>query len=288
MLLVLAALWGTAFNFTKLALVSVPPTTLAAGRIALGALVLGALSRILGHRLPAGHGLWGRFALLALTGNALPFALIAWGQQRVDSGLAGILMAFMPLCTLVLAHFFVPGDRMTAPKTLGFACGFAGIVVLMGPEALEALGNAGSELPRQLAVLGGAVSYGVYAIVARRMPPLHPTLLAGHSLTLAAVVMLPLAMLLDAPWSRDYETGSLLAALWLGLSATALASLVYFRLIASAGVTFAALINFLIPPVALVTGVLALAEPVQPHALGALCLISLGLLLGRTGATTQA
>ncbi len=153
----LVFMWGTAFGFTRVAVASVPATTLVAGRVAIAALVLRAALVLTRRRLPARGRIWLHFFAMASLGTALPFFLISWGQERIDSGLAGILMAVMPLTTLVLAHFFVAGERITGRRLSGFALGFLGIAVLLGPEALLELGGGASDLVRQGAVLGGAV-----------------------------------------------------------------------------------------------------------------------------------
>lgn len=281
LLVLLSLLWGTAFTFTGEAVESLPPMSVTAGRIVLGALLMLVWTLGGGERLPRDASHWRWFAVLALFGNAAPFFLISWGQQRVDSGLAGILMAVMPLATLVLAHFLVPGDRITARKATGFLLGFAGIVVLMGPEALQALGGSDSEVARQAAVLAGALCYATYAVLVPRAPPMSPRMLAAGSLIMASAIMLPLALLIDRPWTLAPAPAALLAVAWLGVVATAIATLIYFRILSHTGPTFVALINFLIPLVALSAGIALRGE--QPHANVwlALALILSGLALGR-------
>ena len=135
LLLALVAMWGSSFMFNKLGVATVPPLTLVAGRLTIGALTLLVLLYARGVRLPPLGGIWIAYGVLGVVGNALPFFLITWGQQVVDSALAGILMAAMPLATLVLAHFLVQDERMTAGRVAGFALGFVGIVFLMEPAA---------------------------------------------------------------------------------------------------------------------------------------------------------
>ncbi|MDD9937076.1 MAG: DMT family transporter [Myxococcales bacterium] len=281
LLSLLSVLWGTAFTFTRTALDGLPPLSVAAGRILLGALLLTAIAYGRGTPLPRDGARWRWFGVLALFGNALPFFAIGWGQERVDSGLAGILMAVMPLATLVLAHFYVESDRITAPKAAGFVLGFAGIVVLMGPEALSELGGSDSQVFRQAAVLGGALCYALYAVLVPRAPETPPLLLAAGSLIMASLVMVPLAVLIDRPWELSPGGGSLLAVSWLGVVATALATLIYFRLLSRTGPTFVALINFLIPLVALAAGMLAMGEEPGKRVWLALGLILAGLALAQ-------
>jgi drug/metabolite transporter (DMT)-like permease len=282
-LLGLIVIWGTAFLFIDLAVASLPPATLVATRVAIAALVLVALLAPLGLRLPRPGRLWLRFLLLACVGNAIPFFLISWGQQRVASGSAGILMAVMPLTTLVLAHFFVAGERMTTRRTTGFAMGFAGVVLLTGPDAVSRLGGAPSEIGHQLAILAGALCYAVNTILAGRMPVMHPIVSAACVMIMASLVMLPTSLLVDRPWQLTPSTLSLASVVWLGLVPTGAATVLYFRIVSSAGPTFLSLMNYVIPAVALFVGMLVLGEPFEWHVMAALALILAGLFTSQTG-----
>jgi drug/metabolite transporter (DMT)-like permease len=277
----LVAVWGTGFFFIAAAVETLPPLSVAAARIALAAGVLLAAVRVAGLSLPRGRRAWGWFLLLGLVGNCLPFVAIGWGQERVASGLTGILMGVNPLATLVLAHAFVPGEDMTRGKTLGFLSGFAGIVVLTGPEALLELGGSPSDLARQLAVLFGAVCYATNAILTRHMPPTPALVASACTLAMASLVIVPAALFLDRPWTVAGSDTSWAAVIWLGLVTTAGATIVYFRLVASAGPTFYSLINFLIPLVALAAGVGLRGEAIPGRAFAALLLILGGLALAR-------
>src|SRR3990172_11510747 len=141
LLAALVAMWSSAFMFIKLGVATVPPATLAASRLAIGAAILYAVMRSRGLVLPPPGRRWLSFVALAIVFNIAPFYLISWGQLVIDSALAGILIAIMSLATLLLAHFFVAGERMTANRTLGFSLGFGGIVMLMGPAALAGIGG---------------------------------------------------------------------------------------------------------------------------------------------------
>lgn len=276
----LALMWGSAFGFTRVALERLDPATLVAVRVAIGALVLFVYLRVSGRAATGDHARLSLLLVLALTGFAVPFWLIGWGQQRVDSGLAGILMGVMPLFTLVLAHFFV-GERLTPRRATGFALGFSGIVALSGPQVLLELGGNASQLWRQLAIVGGAISYSINAVVARNAVGVTPLRLAVGSLTLASLLMLPTAATLERPWLASMDTRSAFAAGWLGLVATGLATLLYFRIIARAGATFLSQINFVIPLIAVGGGALALGEVPPTEAWVALSLVLSGMLLAR-------
>ena len=280
-LLALVGMWGTAFLFIRIGVETVPPLSVAAGRIVTAAALLVAAVRLTGLRFPTPGRLWLHLLVLGLVGNALPFFLIGWGQERIASGLAGILMAVIPIATLLLSHFLVAGERLTGRKLAGFALGFLGVAALMGREALLQFGGSASDLLRQAAVLGGALCYATNLILARRLPEIHPLVASASVMLVASLVMVPLALVLDAPLRLAPSTGSLVAVLWLGLVPTAAATIVYFRVVSSAGPTFVALVNYLIPIVAVAAGVAAFGERPGWGALLALALILSGIGLSQ-------
>lgn len=277
---ILVAVWGTGFLFIAAAVETLPALTVAAARIVLAALVLALAVVASGRRWPRGR-IWLWFLLLGTVGNCLPFFAIGWGQQRIESSLAGILMGIMPLATLLLAHLFVPGEDMTRGKSLGFALGFTGVVVLTGPEALLQLGGEPSDLARQLAVLLGALCYATNAILTRHLPPTDALVASAATLGVAACVIGPAAVWIDRPWELAPSARSLAAVGWLGLVTTAFATIVFFRLVASAGPTFFSYVNFLVPIVALVAGVALLGERPGWNAPAALALVLGGLAVSR-------
>jgi drug/metabolite transporter (DMT)-like permease len=279
LLAALVAMWGSSFMFTKVAVSALPPETVVAGRLVIAAAGLTALLFALGKALPGGRRLWLFFLALAVLGNALPFWLISWGQQRIDSGLAGILMAIMPLTTLVLAHFFVAGERLSPIRLAGFVLGFIGIVVLVGPDALLELEVGGTVLLSELAVLGGAVCYAINTIVARRRPDSDPLVAGAGVMILASAIMVPLALAGGAPAIAAIPATAALAVAVLGVVSTALATVVYFKLVTAAGPTFLSLVNYLIPLWAVVVGMIFLGETPEWRALAALGLILSGIAL---------
>ena len=192
-------------------------------------------------------------------------------------------MAVMPLATLVLAHVFVEGERLTAARAAGFATGFAGVVVLIGPEAVMEVAGAGSHLLSELAVLGGALCYAVATIIARRRPDSDALVAATGVAIAASVIMAPMAMASAAaaggPLESPVPATSLAAVAILGVVSTALATVVYFKLIALAGPSFLSLINYLIPLWAVLVGMAVLDERPDWTALAALALVLLGIAL---------
>lgn len=277
----LTATWGSSFLFTKLALAALTFGQVVSARLVLGALILVPLALLLRRRWPRGLRPWVFFGLIALIGNLLPFSLIAWGQRTIDSGLAGILMAIMPLATLGLAHLFVPGERLTRWRLGGFLTGFSGVVVLVGPEALLAIGGADGPLWPMLSVLAGALCYGVSSILARLQPARDALSTAAAVLTLAALGSLPIG--LDAPLPDPAALAPLiiLAVLFLGWVSTAIGMILYFRLIRSAGPGFTSQLNYLIPLWAVVIGIVFLGEQPNASHLAGLLLILLGVLVAR-------
>jgi len=284
----LVLMWGTAFVFIRLGVETIPPEGVAAGRIASAALLLCAAVRLSGLRFPRLGRIWLHFLVLGIVGNALPFFLIGWGQERVDSGLSATLMAVNPLVTLVLAHRFVPGERMTPGRTAGFLVGFAGIVVLIGPEALREFGGSSSDVARQGAILAGAMCYAASSILVRRLPETHALVASAAVLAMASLVIVPIALVLSPPSSLSPSLGSLGAVAWLGVVPTALATIVYFRVIASAGPTFLSLVNYLVPLVALAAGFAAYAERPSWNAVAALVLVLSGIALAQARARSSA
>lgn len=280
LLLSLATLWSSSFAFIKVAVETIPPLSVAAGRLALAAVLIVAVARLRGLRFPSEKGLWPKFFMVGLFGNALPFTLISWGEVTIDSGLAAILMAVMPLATLVLAHFFTSDERMNPARVLGVALGFGGVLVLIGPAALSGLGD---EAIRQTAVAGGAVCYAIATVTARRLPRMPLFVSSAGALIASVALSLPLALLVDRPWTLAPSMESLVSVVVLGLFPTALAILMYFALLQRTGATFIALNNYLIPSLGVIWGILFLGEELSLRAMLALGIILAGVAVTRIG-----
>ena len=218
----------------------------------------------------------------------MPFWLISFGQQRIDSSLAGILMGIMPLTTMVLAHFFVRGERLNAIKTAGFLIGFGGLVVLIGPDALLEIKGEGTLLLYELAVLGGAVCYAINAVVARHRPPADPLVAAAGVMLAGSAIMLPLGGPQAAAQLSTAPVAPLAAMLALSIVATAIATVVFLKLVAIAGPSFTSFINYLIPVWALIMGVVFLGEQPTARVLLGLALILSGIALSEAGSRRMA
>jgi len=286
-LFALAILWGTSFLFVKIAVRTIAPATLVAARFVIAAAVLSVAVRARGLRLPTSRRVWSHYLLMGVIGNSLPFTLIAWGQIRVDVGLAGILLGVMPLMTVLMAHFFVPGERMTPRMVGGLSVGFVGLVVLLGPEALLELGGQASDLPSQVAILSAAVCYAISTILVRRLATLDALVSAATVMWITSAIMVPAALWMDRPWDQDLSVEAVASVVWLGLFATALATIFYFRVIQSAGPTFLSLMNYLIPVVALTAGAVVLDEEPAGTILIGLVLILTGLAISQLGGRSR-
>lgn len=288
LLLALVAMWGSSFMFNRIAVASLPPWTVVAGRIGLAAIVLTAVVYAVGRRLPPPGRIWVPYALIAVIGNAIPFYLITWGQQVVESALAGILMAVMPLATLLLAHFLVAGEHLTRQRAAGFAVGFLGIVLLMGPAALAGVGGEAMRVVSQLAVLGGALCYALQSVLTRLIIKGDVMVAAAATLIVASIIVVPVALWQDRPWTLAPAGSSVAAVLWLGIAPTALATILYFMLIRSAGPTFMSLVNYLSPGVALLLGLLVMGEHPPLAAYAGLALILAGIAFSQTRPAARA
>jgi drug/metabolite transporter (DMT)-like permease len=281
---VLALIWGSSFMTVSVALQGLGPLNVAAMRIALAAVILLVLTRMKGSRLPSMRGGDGRKIWIAATGfglfsMALPFFLLSWGQQYVASGFAGVTMAAVPLLVLPLAHFLVPGDRLTLPKAVGFVIGFAGVIVLIGLQAFDARGGA-LETWARLACFGAAGGYAVGSIITRLAPKVDELAFAAAATMLAAVMIVPVALIVEGP-PTQIGAGTLVAVLYLGVVPTALANLLLVAVIRSAGPSFMSLVNYQVPIWSVIFGAVFLNEALPSRTLAALALILAGVAISQ-------
>ncbi len=209
-----------------------------------------------------------------LIGNSLPFVLISWGETSVSSSLAAILMGIMPISTFVLAHFLISGEPMTGRKSVGVAFGFGGLITLVGLSALSGFGN---HILGQIAVLGGALSYSIATIFVRSQPSFAGHKMAAGVNICAALISLPLAFMVEDPLCLNPSTESLWAVLALAVFPTAVASLIYFRVLKNLGATVFAQINYLIPVLGGIWGALFLGEVLKWNIVAALFLVLCGI-----------
>jgi len=276
-LLILSILWGGSFFFIGIAIHSVAPLTLVLVRVGLASAFLWIWRLIRSEPLGLTTKLALPLALLALLNNALPFILFAWAQRTIPTGLASILNATTPIWGVIVAHVFTPDERMRPNRLAGVLLGFAGVAVMIGADLL---GQIGTNVVAQLACLGSTLSYALAGVYARRFRGLGvtPVGVATGSLTAAACLLLPLVLLFEPPWQASAPTGEAWAAL-IGLAffCTAVAYILYFRLLASAGATNSLLVTFLIPITAILLGTFLLGEQLAPRHFAGMLLIGCGL-----------
>ena len=274
LLAALSVLWGGSFFFVEVALAGLGPLTVVLGRVGIAAVMLIAVVHTLGLRLPSSARDWRLLAGMAVLNNLLPFSLIAYGQLRVESGLASIYNATTPLFTVVLAHFFTRTEKLTPLKALGVALGIAGVAVLMGPDAVTQVDPVSLA---QIAMLSAAVSYAAAGIYGRRLSHLPSPVAAAGMLTASTVLLLPVAFTVETPLAYSPDWTVLAAVAGLALLSTAVAYLIYFRLLATVGATNLLLVTFLIPLSAIFLGAAFLHEKLAWNAFAGMALIFAGL-----------
>ncbi|WP_120496310.1 DMT family transporter [Kiloniella sp. EL199] len=278
LLVMLGAIWGSSFFLIKITLESIPPVTLTAFRLFFAFLVLVSLMFILGKRFPRNFQTWRYYVLIGITGNLLPFVLISWGELHIDSGLAAILMSVIPLTALLIAHLWTEDEKMSLPKLMGAVIGFAGVVLLVGPEALNGLGDS---VLGQLAVAFASFCYGASSVFARRvgLVKLDPVVNGSAILLCASMMALPVAFIVEDPISFEPTLLSVGALLMLSVVSTAIAYIILYYLLGTVGATFTALNNYLVPVFGMVWGFLFLSESYELEAFIALAVILLGIIV---------
>ena len=273
----LALIWGGAFVFIGVAVRHVDPLTYVWLRLTIAAAAMWLFLHVKGQRVGLPRQVWWSILLLALLNNALPFTLFGWGQTHIASGLAAILNTTTPIWGVIVAHLMTRDERLSPRKIAGVLLGFGGVAVMMGPTLLA---NIGTDAVAQLACIAASLSYALAAVWARRFKSmgLSPMSVTTGQLTAGAAMMLPLALLVDQPWTQPFPpltaSGAIVA---LALMCTAFGYVLYFRLIDSAGATNALLVTLLVPPVAILLGALLLGETLAPQDFAGLALIALGL-----------
>ncbi|MGB1009011.1 MAG: DMT family transporter [Thiolinea sp.] len=276
-LVALIAFWGTSFMFITVSLDSFSPIGVVASRVLLAALILTGFMWFKGLRLPTDAFTWLVYLILSIMGNLLPFYLISRGQQEVSSGITGLLMAIMPLATMIMAHYLVAGERLNRFKVAGFCLGVTGVITILWPSIIGGHGTLFSSL----LILMAALSYALNSILVRRFPKSDPLVAGAGVMLVASVLIVPVWLVQELPWQQTYSLKSLLSVLWLGIGPTGIATILLFAVIGSAGPTFLSYINYVIPAVAYFTGALILGEVIEWHSMAALLLIILGIALTR-------
>lgn len=262
MLLVLSALWGCSYFLVEIALEGLPVAMLVALRVLLAALVLWAFALMSGAELPRGIQIWKSFFIMGLLNNVFPFCLIVWGQTSISSSLAAVLTATTPLFAVLVAAVFLRDEPITKNKMIGLAVGFAGVIVMIGPEVVGELGEQG--LP-QIAVMLAALSYALAGAYGRRFAALgiKPVVSAAGQIAMSAsLLVIFVAMTGDLSVLPTIQIKVWAAIVALAVFSTAVAYILYFRILASAGATNLMLVTFLMPVTAIILGVVVLGEEI--------------------------
>ena len=276
----LAVIFGASFILTNVAVGSISPLTVAALRLVLAAAMLYPLMRIKNQALPSFGRVWIFIVAAALFGNALPFALISWGQVKVDAGLTAILMAVMPLITVLLAHATTTDEKMNRYKLIGVFCGLIGVVVLMG---WDELGELGDNMLRQYAIAAAAGCYAVNAILTKRLTRVQRLPVMTALMLVAATMLVPFALLLESPWTLSPNIDAVASVVALAIGPTALATLIILNIIDRSGASFLSQINFMVPLSGVFLAWLFLDEVLPTNAWVALFIILTGIALSRQG-----
>lgn len=276
MLIALSVLWGGSFFFVGVAVADLPPLTIVTLRVGLAAITLWGIALVMGLRPPQGVRIWTAFLGMGLLNNVIPFVLIVWGQTQIASGLASILNATTPLFTVVVAGMLLPDERATSLKLVGVAVGFIGVVVMIG---LPATGEGDSTVA-QVAIIAAALSYAFAGVYGRRFKAMavNPIVTAAGQVTASALVMAPIALTVDGPLDiAGPSFGTWAAIIGLAVLSTAVAYVLYFKILESAGATNLLLVTLLIPVSAILLGSMFLNETLEVVHFVGMVLIALGL-----------
>lgn len=276
-LLALAVLWSISFIFVKVAVVEIPVLTLVLARVLLGALVLHGVVFATGRAYPASPALLGRYVMMGLINNVLPFALIFYAMRQLDAGAASILNALSPMFTLIVAHIVTADEKITPAKILGILLGFAGVAAMAGPQAVAGLTG---DLISIAAMLLACFFYGLAAVYGRSFRNVDATVSATCQLSASTLLLAPVALIYDRPWELAAPGAAVIGAvIALALLSTALAYILYYALIRRAGATNAILVTLLIPVGGVFLGWLLLDEALSLGELAGMLLIGFGLLV---------
>jgi len=271
LLLALSTLWGSSFTFLKVGVETLPPLTLISGRTLIGGALLLAIIHWRGLRFPRDRGTWIRFAVQACLNSVFPFTMLAWAEMTVDASLATILNSTSPIFTFLLTAFVFRHETVTLRKLIGVIAGVTGIALIVGVQALAGLGHA---LWAQLAIVVATLCYAGAAILGREFRGLDPMLPAAGSLICGGIMVIPACLIVDRPWTLSPSADSLAAMVALGVLSTAVAFVIYFRLVATLGSVGATAQAYLRVPIGVAVSVIFLGETLSSTAwIGLVCVI---------------
>jgi drug/metabolite transporter (DMT)-like permease len=274
LLLALATVWGASYTFIKIGVATIPPVTLIAARTLIAGCILLAIIRWRGLSLPRDPAVWRRFLIQACLNSVIPFTLIAWAEQTVDAGLATILNSTSPIFAFLLTVVMTRHEPVSARKLFGVAAGVCGICLIIGVQALDGLGR---ELWAQFAIVAATVCYAVAAIFGRSFKGLDPIMPAAGSLLCGAAILVPISLFADRPWTLAPSPQSVAALLGLSVISTALAFVIYFRLVHTLGSVGTTAQAYLRVPIGVAIGVVFLGETLTSTAWAGLVCVIIGV-----------
>jgi len=281
-LILLAVMWGTAFLFVKISLDSIPPLTIAAGRITIGAVIISLIALKVGVKLPTDLSQWLHCSLIGIAGNVIPFFLLNWSIQYVQSALAAVCMSLLPLFTIILAHYLTHDEKFKINKLIGIIFGIIGVASLF----YGTVTGATSGLNMYLAVIGliaTSFCYALSGVMIKGLKNKNPLSTASAMLISSSLITIPLALIVDAPWTLTPTVSALSALLILGIFSTGLAALVLFHLTHLAGATFVSYSTYMIPLVGMAAGYIWLDEPLKMTYIFSVLFIFAGIFLAEQG-----
>ena len=285
LLLLLATLWGGSYTFIKLGVATIPPITLIAARTAIAGLLLLAMMRIRGVRMPTDIATWRRFGFQAVLNSVLPWTLLAWGERHVDAALATILNSAGPIFTFLLTAVVTRHETTSARKLFGVVAGMAGIWLIVGVDALGGLGHG---LAAETAIVAATICYACAAIFGRSFGALDPMAPAAGSLLAGAAVLIPASLVVEQPWTLSPSQSSILGLLALAVLSTAAAFVIYFRLIQTLGSVGTTAQAYLRVPIGVAISVVFLGESLSHTAWIGLGCVVLGVAAMTIPARTTA
>lgn len=277
----LVVTWGSSFAMTKVAVASIDPAWVMALRLLVGGVFLGLIVALTRRHLPRDERLWTWFVGLGLIGHAIPFFLISWGTQFISSGISGVLMGSIPLFVIVLAHIFLPDEKLTRMKTVGFVTGFIGLIIVLGPEKLMRFEGQGMALVGEIVILIACISYAVHSLLARRIPFQGPVEQAAAVCLSGGFLGLIFALLYAPNGLAQATPLAYLCVIGLGIVPTAIATLLVYAIVRTAGASFVAYSNYLVPVYALGLGAVVLGETLTVNVGIGLLLILAGIAASR-------
>lgn len=276
LLLLLSTLWGASYTLIKITVATIPPITAMGARTALAGLVLLLVMKALRQKLPLRADAWRAYLVLGLLNSIVPFTLVAWAHQTIDAGLAVILNATTPIFTVLLTAAFTRHESVPPRKLAGVAVGILGIATIVG---VEALGGIGRDLAAQLAMILATLCYAGSAIYGTRFSGTSPLAPAAGSLLCAGAVLIPLALLVEAPWRLTPSAESIAALVALAIFSTAAAFALFYRLVRTLGSVGTTAQAYLRVPIGIAIGAVALGERLPPEAWLGLAAVLTGVFL---------